>query len=54
MSGADLGKVEEGALRTNLVVYHGVTDVFSKTAKFIRILHVVKEPRDIALLYQWL
>jgi hypothetical protein len=48
-----LGKVIAGTLRTNLVIHHGVTDIFRHVAKLIRILGAVQEPRDIASLCQW-
>ena len=35
--------------RTNLVIYHGIMDISSNAAKFIRILDIVKKPHDPAL-----
>ena len=38
--------------RTNLIVNHRVTDVFDQAAKSIRILCILEEPFDPALLFQ--
>ena len=38
--------------RTNLIVNHRVTDVFNQATKSIRILRILEEPFDLALLFQ--
>jgi len=38
--------------RTNLIIHHGVTDIFDQAAKFSHILGAVEEPRDFASLCQ--
>ena len=40
--------------RTNLIVNHRLTDVVNQAAKSIRILRVLEEPFDLALLFQQL
>jgi hypothetical protein len=40
-------------LRTNLIFHHGVADVLDQAAKRIRILRVVQETCEVALLLQW-
>jgi hypothetical protein len=40
-------------LRTNLIFHHGVADVLDQATKRIRILRVVQETCDFALLLQW-
>ena len=39
--------------RTNLIVHHGVTDLFNKTTKFIHVLGAVQEPRGLASFCKW-
>jgi hypothetical protein len=40
--------------RTNLILDHGVADVVDQATKLLRILDVVEETLDLALLCQWL
>ena len=40
--------------RINLIVNHRVTDIFYQAAKSICIIHILEEPFDLALLFQWL
>jgi hypothetical protein len=40
-------------LRTNLIIHHGVADIFDQAVKFIHILGAVEKPRDPASLFQW-
>jgi hypothetical protein len=40
--------------RTNLILDHGVTNVFDQATELIRIPNVVEESLDLALLCQWL
>ena len=42
----------KGALGTNLVIHHGVTNVVGQARQYIRILDVVEETRDFASLRQ--
>ena len=37
--------------RTNLIVNHSVTDVINQATKSVRILRVLEEPFDLALLF---
>jgi hypothetical protein len=39
--------------RTNLIIHHGVADIFDHAAKPIHILGAVQEPCDFASLCQW-
>jgi hypothetical protein len=41
-------------LIANLIVHHGITNVFDKTTQFIRILDVVEKAFDLPLICQWL
>ena len=44
--------VRANALSTNLILHHGVTDIFNHAAKLLHILCVVEEPCDLASLCQ--
>ena len=48
------GLIRAGAttLRTNLVIHHGVADIFGQAAKFIHILSAIQEPGHLASLPQ--
>ena len=41
-------------LTTNLIVHHGIADVFDQATQLICILDVVEKSLDLALLRQWL
>ena len=38
---------------TDLIIHDRITDVFSQTAKFIRIIDVGKEACDLPLVCEW-
>ena len=40
-------------LRTNLIVHHGITDIFNQATKFIHILSTIQEPCDFPPFCQW-
>ena len=40
-------------LVTNLVVHHGVANIFNQANKFVRILDVAEESLDVPLFRQW-
>ena len=41
------------ALRTNLIIHHGFTDILSQITKLIHIVGTIQEPRDLTSLFQW-
>ena len=41
-------------LITNLVIHHGIANIFDQTAQFIRILDVVEKALNLPLFCQWL
>jgi len=45
--------VEPGTPGTNLIIHHGLTQVFDQTAKPIHILGAVKVAGDLSSLCQW-
>jgi hypothetical protein len=46
-----LGKVGASTPRTNLIIHHGVTDIFYQATNSIHILATVQDPCDLASLY---
>ena len=48
-----LGGAGVSVLRTNLIVHHGVADILSQATKLIHIISAVKEPCNLASLFQW-
>lgn len=39
---------------TNLVFHHYITNIFSQTTKFLRILNIREKPCNLPLVHQWL
>jgi hypothetical protein len=57
MSGTAVRRDDEGnrsAPITNLIIHHGVADIFDQMAEFVRILDVGKKTLHLYLLFQWL
>jgi hypothetical protein len=48
-----LGNVGASALRTNLIIHHGIADILDQSAKLIHVFGAVQEPCDLASLFQW-
>jgi len=46
-------KENELVLITNLIVHHGIANVFNQTNKFVRSLDVSEESLDVPLLHEW-
>ena len=44
----------ESILATNLIVHHGIANIFNQATQFIRVLDVVEEALNLPLLCQWL
>jgi hypothetical protein len=44
----------ESFLIANLIVHHGITNIFDQTTQFIRILDVVEKAPNLPLIRQWL
>ena len=41
------------ALRTNLIVHHGVANILRQVSKHTHIIGTIQEPRDLAPLFKW-
>ena len=48
-----LGGTGASALRTNLIVHHGVANILRQVSKRIHIIGAIQEPRDLASLFKW-
>ena len=47
------GRLRARALRTNLIIHHGIPDILHQASKLIHIGGTVQEPCDFASLLQW-
>lgn len=48
-----LGKLGASTSRTNLIIYHGVTNILGEAAELFHVFGTVQEPCDLASLFQW-
>ena len=48
-----LGRFRMKALRVDLIIHHGITDILGHAGELIYILGAVQEPSDLASLLQW-
>ena len=47
------GKAGVSALRTKMIIHHGITDIISQATKLLHILSTVQELCDLPTLFQW-
>jgi hypothetical protein len=47
-----LGAMDVGALRTNLIIHHRITDILGQAAKLVYIFSAVQESRDLPPFFQ--
>jgi hypothetical protein len=48
-----LAKVGATAMRTDLIIHHGIADILDQATEPIYILGAVQEPRNLSPLHQW-